>query len=85
MTQEMIRDYTRYDFKDPVDMYVYVSKKGLSKETIEEISRIKNEPEWMLKFRLDAYETFLKLPMPKWGADISNRLQQDILLRKTYR
>jgi Fe-S cluster assembly protein SufB len=72
MTQEMIRDYTRYDFKDPVDMYVYVSKKGLSKETIEEISRIKNEPEWMLKFRLDAYETFLKLPMPKWGADISS-------------
>ncbi len=68
----MIRDYTRYDFKDPVDMYVYVSKKGLSKETIEEISRIKNEPEWMLKFRLDAYETFLKLPMPKWGADISS-------------
>jgi len=68
----MIRDHTRYDFKDPVDMYVYVSKKGLSKETIEEISRIKNEPEWMLKFRLDAYETFLKLPMPKWGADISS-------------
>jgi len=68
----MIRDYSRYDFKDPVDMYVYVSKRGLSKETIEEISRLKNEPEWMLKFRLDAYETFLKLPMPKWGADISS-------------
>ncbi len=68
----MIRDYSRYDFKDPVDMYVYVSKRGLSKETIEEISRMKNEPEWMLKFRLDAYETFLKLPMPKWGADISS-------------
>ncbi len=68
----MIRDYSRYDFKDPVDMYVYVSKRGLSKETIEEISRMKNEPDWMLKFRLDAYETFLKLPMPKWGADISS-------------
>ncbi len=68
----MIRDYSRYDFKDPVDMYVYVSKKGLSKETIEEISRMKNEPDWMLKFRLDAYETFLKLSMPKWGADISS-------------
>jgi Fe-S cluster assembly protein SufB len=52
-------------------MYVYISKKGLSRETIEEISRIKNEPEWMLKFRLNAYETFLKLPMPKWGADLS--------------
>jgi len=68
----MIRDYSKYDFKDPVDMYVYVSKRGLSRETIEEISRMKNEPDWMLKFRLDAYETFLKLPMPKWGADISS-------------
>jgi Fe-S cluster assembly protein SufB len=65
------RDYSKYDFKDPIDMYVYISKKGLSRETIEEISRIKNEPEWMLKFRLNAYETFLKLPMPKWGADLS--------------
>jgi Fe-S cluster assembly protein SufB len=63
--------YSKYDFKDPIDMYVYISKKGLSRETIEEISRIKNEPEWMLKFRLNAYETFLKLPMPKWGADLS--------------
>ncbi len=72
MTQDIVRDYSKYDFKDPVDMYVYISKKGLSRETIEEISRIKNEPEWMLKFRLNAYETFLKLPMPTWGADLSS-------------
>ncbi len=71
MAQDIVRDYSKYDFKDPVDMYVYISKKGLSRETIEEISRIKNEPEWMLKFRLNAYETFLKLPMPTWGADLS--------------
>jgi len=71
MAQDIVRDYSKYDFKDPIDMYVYISKKGLSRETIEEISRIKNEPEWMLKFRLNAYETFLKLPMPKWGADLS--------------
>lgn len=72
MTQDIVRDYSKYDFKDPIDMYVYISKKGLSRETIEEISRIKNEPEWMLKFRLNAYETFLKLPMPRWGADLSS-------------
>ncbi len=70
-SQDVIRDYSKYDFKDPVDMYVYISRKGLSRETIEEISRIKNEPEWMLKFRLNAYETFLKMPMPKWGGDLS--------------
>ncbi len=72
MTQDIIRDYSKYNFKDPIDMYVYISKKGLSRETIEEISRIKNEPEWMLKFRLNAYETFLKLPIPRWGADLSS-------------
>ncbi len=72
MTQDIVRDYSKYDFKDPIDMYVYISKKGLSRETVEEISRIKNEPEWMLKFRLNAYETFLKLPMPRWGADLSS-------------
>lgn len=70
-SQDMIRDYSKYDFKDPVDMYVYISRKGLSRETIEEISRIKNEPEWMLKFRLNAYEMFLKMPMPRWGGDLS--------------
>lgn len=70
-SQDVIRDYSKYDFKDPVDMYVYISRKGLSRETIEEISRIKNEPEWMLKFRLNAYEMFLKMPMPKWGGDLS--------------
>ncbi|MEM2048206.1 MAG: Fe-S cluster assembly protein SufB, partial [Candidatus Nitrosocaldus sp.] len=71
-SQDVIRDYSKYDFKDPIDMYVYISRKGLSRETIEEISRIKNEPEWMLKFRLNAYETFLKMPMPRWGGDLSN-------------
>ncbi|GBC73062.1 FeS cluster assembly protein SufB [archaeon HR04] len=70
-SQDVMRDYSKYDFKDPVDMYVYISRKGLSRETIEEISRIKNEPEWMLKFRLDAYEMFLKMPMPRWGGDLS--------------
>ncbi|MEM4285833.1 MAG: Fe-S cluster assembly protein SufB, partial [Candidatus Nitrosocaldus sp.] len=71
-SQDVIRDYSKYDFKDPIDMYVYISRKGLSRETIEEISRIKNEPEWMLKFRLNAYETFLRMPMPRWGGDLSN-------------
>ena len=32
--------------------------KGLSEEKIREISKIKNEPDWMLKFRLDSYNIF---------------------------
>ena len=65
------RDYSKYDFKDPTDRYEYIGKPGLSREVIEEISRIKGEPKWMLEFRLKAYEIFLKKPMPTWGADLS--------------
>src|SRR5262245_60537153 len=62
-------DY-RYGFHDP-DNYVFKSQRGLTREVVEEISRYKNEPEWMLQFRLRALEIFLKKPMPNWGADLS--------------
>ena len=41
-------------------------KGKITKDTVEELSRIKNEPEWMLRHRLRALELFEKLPMPKW-------------------
>jgi Fe-S cluster assembly protein SufB len=65
------RDYSRYAFSYPIDKYKYVLKPGLSREVIEEISAIKNEPKWMREFRLKAYEIFLKKPMPTWGGDLS--------------
>jgi Fe-S cluster assembly protein SufB len=65
------RDYSRYAFSYPTDKYKYVLKPGLSREVIEEISAIKNEPRWMREFRLKAYEIFLKKPMPTWGGDLS--------------
>ncbi|MFN4219188.1 MAG: Fe-S cluster assembly protein SufB, partial [Candidatus Bipolaricaulia bacterium] len=65
------RDYSRYAFSYPTDTYKYVLQPGLSREVIEEISAIKNEPKWMREFRLHAYEIFLKKPMPTWGADLS--------------
>jgi Fe-S cluster assembly protein SufB len=71
-------DYSKYDFKDSTDMYVYTSKKGLSRGTIEEISKIKNEPEWMLNFRLRSYDIFMKKPMPLWGGDLSKINFQNI-------
>jgi len=71
-SQEVTRDYSRYNFKDSTEMYTYISKRGLSKETIEEISRIKKEPDWMLRFRLKAYEMFLNQKMPNWGGNLSN-------------
>ncbi|XP_010278707.1 PREDICTED: UPF0051 protein ABCI8, chloroplastic [Nelumbo nucifera] len=41
--------------------------KGLSEETIRLISARKNEPEWMLEYRLSAFEKFLKMDEPKWS------------------
>ncbi len=51
---------------DEVD-YFSTPKKGLSEEVIREISAMKKEPEWMLKFRLKAYKRFLARPIPDWG------------------
>jgi Fe-S cluster assembly protein SufB len=56
----------KYGFHDP-EKHLFKSKKGLSKETVEEISWLKGEPDWMRDFRLKAYSIFLKKPMPGWG------------------
>ena len=63
-------DEYRYGFHDP-ENYAYRSAAGLSRERVEEISRLKNEPRWMLEKRLEGYEQFTRKPMPGWGADLS--------------
>jgi Fe-S cluster assembly protein SufB len=70
-TESLDVDYSKYDFKDSTEMYVHLSKKGLSKETVIEISKMKKEPQWMLDFRLRSFEIFMKKPMPTWGGDLS--------------
>jgi len=70
-TENLDMDYTKYDFKDSTEMYVHLSKKGLSKDTVIEISKMKNEPQWMLDFRLRSYEIFMQKPMPTWGGDLN--------------
>ena len=40
---------------------------GLSEEVVREISKLKEEPEWMTELRVKAYNHFVKRPMPKWG------------------
>ena len=39
---------------------------GLDESVIRQISKIKNEPDWLLDFRLKAYRVWLKMPMPDW-------------------
>ncbi|MGI6258664.1 MAG: Fe-S cluster assembly protein SufB [Anaerolineaceae bacterium] len=58
-----------YDFRDP-ETYSFKSRKGLDEEVIRQISAFKEEPEWMLEFRLKAYRHFIQRPMPTWGPDL---------------
>lgn len=44
---------------------------GLNEDIIRQISKAKQEPEWMLELRLKAFNEFLKIPNPKWGPDLS--------------
>ena len=44
---------------------------GLNKDIVLRISKEKNEPQWMIDFRLKSLEIFEKKPMPNWGADLS--------------
>jgi Fe-S cluster assembly scaffold protein SufB len=68
---EQIGDY-KYGFHDRDDNYVFKSERGLNRQVVENISRMKGEPQWMLEFRLKALEHYLARPMPAWGPDISN-------------
>jgi len=63
-------DRSKWDFRDP-EVFVYKAERGLTRETVEDISRHKGEPKWMLEARLHAYDVFLAKPMPKWGGDLS--------------
>src|SRR5690349_5179267 len=59
------KDY-KYGFHDDVNS-VFKSGRGLTKRLIEEMSSMKGEPDWMLKFRLKALEVYESKPMPTWG------------------
>ena len=67
--QELGLDEYKYDFVTD-DAPVFKSRKGLDEEIVRQISGHKDEPEWMLEFRLKALETFYSKPMPDWGGDL---------------
>ena len=62
-------DRSFYDFRYE-DRDNYKVESGLTEEIIREISREKNDPEWMLQFRLRSLEIFHSMEMPKWGPSI---------------
>jgi Fe-S cluster assembly protein SufB len=60
----------KYGFSVP-EKIVFKGKKGLTRETIEEISKIKKEPKWMLRFRLKSFKIFQKKELPEWAPNLN--------------
>jgi Fe-S cluster assembly protein SufB len=58
-----------YDVRNE-DRFSYKVNKGLTPEVIKDISREKNEPEWMRDFRLKALELYNKIELPTWGPSL---------------
>jgi len=54
------------------------AEKGLNRKIVTDISERKNEPSWMLDYRLKALDIFEQKPMPSWGADLSDLDHHDI-------
>jgi Fe-S cluster assembly protein SufB len=67
----------QYGFRDEED-YVFKSERGLSRKVVEDLSKMKGEPQWMLDFRLKSLDHYEKRPMPNWGADLSGIKFEDI-------
>ena len=65
-----INEAYEYGWSQP-EKYTIKAPKGLSREVVEMISSAKNEPAWMLEFRLKALDIYNSKPIPKWGADLS--------------
>ena len=59
-----------YGFHD-ANVNVETFDKGLSEDVVRRISAIKDEPEWMLDYRLEALDIFYQKPLPTWGGDLS--------------
>jgi Fe-S cluster assembly protein SufB len=75
--KKILKRVKKYGFRER-EIYVYKSPKGLNEKIVAEISRQKKEPFWMKKLRLKALRHFQKMPLPKWGADLSGINFSDI-------
>ncbi|GGI00449.1 MULTISPECIES: Fe-S cluster assembly protein SufB [Mammaliicoccus] len=64
-----VGDY-KYGFHDE-DVSIFRSGRGLTEDIVRKISEMKDEPQWMLDFRLKSLKQFYKMPMPMWGGDLT--------------
>jgi Fe-S cluster assembly scaffold protein SufB/intein/homing endonuclease len=69
--QDQFQTEYEHGYSFSTKSYAHILKPGLTEQTVREISHIKEEPKWMLKLRLQAYQQFLAKKTPTWGADLS--------------
>ncbi|MBL8890436.1 MAG: Fe-S cluster assembly protein SufB [Planctomycetaceae bacterium] len=65
-----VGEINKYDFRTETNS-VFKARKGIDEEIVRQISALKNEPQWMLDFRLHALKVFNSKPMPTWGGAIN--------------
>jgi Fe-S cluster assembly protein SufB len=58
--------------------YAFKAQNGLNRERVQQLWSMKKEPEWMLDLRLKSLEHFERMPMPEWGADLSELDAQNL-------
>ena len=65
----LIQDITNQEYKYgfTTDVETDIIRSGLNEDVIRLISSKKNEPEWLLEFRLKAYRKWLTMPVPNWA------------------
>jgi len=67
-TQQQVEEITgEYKYGFSTDVEMDMAPKGLSEDIVRFISAKKNEPEWLLDWRLKAYRAWLKMDEPDWA------------------
>lgn len=64
-TEDLLKQEYKYGFVSDIEVEEF--PKGLNEDIVRLISQKKNEPEWMLEFRLKAYRQWLKMQEPTWA------------------
>jgi len=67
-----VKEEYKYGFHDSVENYAFKSGRGLTRQVVEQISEMKNEPDWMRQFRLKGLEAFEAKPLPMWGGKLTD-------------
>jgi Fe-S cluster assembly protein SufB len=68
-SNKIIQEFTSLEYKEGfvTDVEQEFIPKGLNEEIVRLISARKEEPEWLLEFRLDAFRKWQAMPMPTWA------------------